>query len=71
FSAILDSNVTTLIAAATLFFVGTGTIKGFAVTLSVGILMSMFTAITVTRMMMDMLVDGKVITSTETKLLYK
>ncbi|KAF0133369.1 MAG: preprotein translocase subunit SecD [Candidatus Saganbacteria bacterium] len=71
FTAILDSNVTTVIAAATLFFVGTGTIKGFAITLSIGILVSMFTAITITRMLMDMMVDGKVLTSTETKLLYK
>jgi len=71
FAAILDSNVTTLIAAATLFFVGTGTIKGFAVTLSVGILASMFTAIVLTRMLMDMMVDGKVLTSPETRLLYK
>ncbi len=71
FAAILDSNVTTVIAAATLFFVGTGTIKGFAVTLSVGILVSMFTALTLTRMMMNMLIDGKVVTSTDSKLLYK
>jgi len=71
FAAILDSNVTTIIAAATLFFVGTGTIKGFAVTLSVGILVSMFTALVLTRMLMDMMVDGKVLTSPETRLLYK
>lgn len=71
FSAILDSNVTTIIAAATLFFVGTGTIKGFAVTLSVGILASMFTAIVLTRLMMNLLLDGKIITRPDTKLLYK
>jgi len=71
FAAILDSNVTTVIAAATLFFVGTGTIKGFAVTLSIGILVSMFTAIVLTRMLMEMMVDGKILTSTDTKLLYK
>lgn len=71
FSAILDANVTTLIAAATLFFVGTGTIKGFAVTLSVGILVSMFTAIVLTRMLLNMLVDGKVLTKTDTKLVYR
>lgn len=71
FSAILDSNVTTVIAALTLFFVGTGTIKGFAVTLTVGIAASMFTALTLTHMMMDMLVDGKVVTKTDSKLLYK
>ena len=51
FSAILDSNLTTLISALFLFQFGTGPIKGFAVTLTLGILCSMFTAITVTRMM--------------------
>ena len=71
FPAILDSNVTTIIAAVTLFFVGTGTIRGFAVTLTVGILASMFTALTLTHTMMNMLVDGKVVTKTDSKLLYK
>lgn len=71
FTAILDSNVTTIIAAGTLFFVGTGTIKGFAVTLTIGILASMFTAITLTRMMMEMMVDGKVIPNSDSKLVYK
>jgi len=49
FSTIVDANITTLIAAIVLFQFGTGPVKGFAVTLSVGILASMFTAITVTR----------------------
>ncbi|MFH1347222.1 MAG: protein translocase subunit SecD [Candidatus Margulisiibacteriota bacterium] len=71
FTAILDSNVTTIIAAATLFLVGTGTIKGFAVTLSVGIAASMFTAIFITRMLMNMLVDGKILSDSESKLVYK
>lgn len=71
FNAIIDSNVTTLIAAATLFFVGTGTIKGFAVTLSVGIAASMFTAIFITRMLLNMMVDGKVLANSETKMVYK
>lgn len=71
FTAILDSNVTTIIAAATLFFVGTGTIKGFAVTLSVGIAASMFTAIVITHLLLNMLVDGKVLSSGESKLVYK
>jgi protein-export membrane protein SecD len=70
-SAILDSNVTTVVAAATLFFVGTGTIKGFAVTLSVGIAASMFTAIVITRMLMNMMVDSKILPKSESKLLYK
>lgn len=71
FAAILDSNVTTLIAAATLFWLGTGTIKGFAVTLSVGIVASMFTSLTITHMMMNMSVDGKILNSPDSKLLYR
>lgn len=47
--AILDGNITTLIAGVILFILGTGTIKGFAQTLSIGILLSMFTALIVTR----------------------
>jgi len=53
FPAILDSNLTTLIAAALLFQFGTGPVKGFAVTLTLGILISMFTAIIVTRVIFD------------------
>jgi preprotein translocase subunit SecD len=71
FAAILDSNVTTVIGAVTLFFVGTGTIKGFAVTLTVGILASMFTALTLTHMMMNMIADGKIVAKPDSKLLYK
>lgn len=51
FVTILDSNLTTLIAAALLYYFGSGTIKGFAVTLTIGIIASMFTAIMATRMM--------------------
>ncbi len=57
-SAILDSNVTTLIAAAVLFMLGSGPIRGFAVTLSIGVLVSMFTAITVTRALVDSAAAG-------------
>jgi preprotein translocase subunit SecD len=71
FSAILDSNVTTIMAAAALFWLGTGTIKGFAVTLTIGILASMFTAITVTRMLLYMLVDSKILKSADSRLVYK
>ena len=46
---ILDANITTLIAALVLFWLGTGTIKGFAITLSIGIIVSMFSAITITQ----------------------
>jgi preprotein translocase subunit SecD len=53
FVTILDSNLTTLIAALFLFGFGTGPIKGFAVTLSIGLLVSMFTAIFVTRIIFD------------------
>jgi protein-export SecD/SecF family membrane protein len=48
--AILDGNITTLIAAIILYFMGTGTIKGFALTLIIGILLSMFTALVITRL---------------------
>ncbi|MCI5050365.1 MAG: protein translocase subunit SecD [Rickettsiales bacterium] len=51
FGTILDSNITTLIAAFILFYFGSGTVKGFAVTLSIGILSSMFSAILLTRLM--------------------
>jgi protein-export membrane protein SecD len=51
FSAILDANITTLIAAVVLYYVGTGPVRGFAVTLSIGIFTSVFTAITVTRLL--------------------
>ena len=49
---ILDANITTLIAAIVLFWLGTGTIKGFAVALSIGILVSMFSAITITKILL-------------------
>ena len=49
FSAIIDSNITTLIITMILFTLGTGPVKGFAVTLTIGILASMFTAITITK----------------------
>lgn len=52
-SAILDGNVTTLIAAAVLGVMGTGTIKGFAQTLALGIVVSMFTALVITRLIMN------------------
>jgi len=59
FTSILDSNLTTLIAAAFLFQFGTGPVKGFAVTLSLGILISMFTAIVVTHTVFDLVLAGK------------
>lgn len=59
FSTIADSNLTTLIAALVLFSFGTGPIKGFAVTLSLGILCSMFTAIMVSRAIINLLYGGR------------
>ncbi|MDX1496866.1 MAG: protein translocase subunit SecD, partial [Salinisphaeraceae bacterium] len=59
FSSIADANVTTLIAALVLFGFGTGPIKGFAVTLSIGIVTSMFTAIFGTRVLVNALYGGK------------
>ena len=58
-STIVDANITTLIAAIVLFNFGTGPIKGFAVTLSIGILTSMFTAIMVTRALINWRYGGK------------
>ena len=59
FSTIADANITTLIAALVLFSFGTGPVKGFAVTLSLGILSSMFTAITVSRAMVNLIYGGR------------
>ncbi len=59
FSTIFDANITTLIAAIILFAVGTGPIKGFAVTLSIGILTSMFTAIIGTRAVVNLAWGGR------------
>ncbi len=55
---ILDANVTTLITALILFQFGTGPVRGFATTLSIGILASMFTALFVTRLFMDLITTG-------------
>ena len=55
FSAIFDSNLTTFATAAILYYVGTGPVKGFAVTLSIGILISFFTAVFVTRVLFELM----------------
>lgn len=57
FAAILDGNITTLIIGLVLLFFGTGPVKGFAVTLSIGIILSMFTAIFVTKNLLEMVID--------------
>ena len=59
FSTIIDANITTLIAALILFAVGTGPIKGFAITLSIGIITSMFTAVVGTRTVVNAVWGGK------------
>ena len=53
-SAIVDGNITTLIAAVVLYIFGTGPIKGFAMTLALGIVVSMFTALVITRVIMKL-----------------
>jgi preprotein translocase subunit SecD len=59
FVTILDANLTTLIVAVILFAVGTGPVKGFAVTLSFGIITSMFTAIMLTRALVNLIYGGR------------
>ncbi|CDH46044.1 protein translocase subunit SecD [Candidatus Contendibacter odensensis] len=63
FDTILDSNITTLIAAIMLFGFGSGPIKGFAVTLSIGILTSMFTAVTGSRALVNLIYGGRKLTT--------
>lgn len=65
FGTIFDSNITTLFGGAALFILGSGPIKGFAVTLGVGIIISMFTAITVTRFLLKMIMQANVIKSSK------
>ncbi|HDZ48807.1 hypothetical protein LCGC14_0074250 [marine sediment metagenome] len=59
FTSIVDANITTLLVAVILFSIGTGPVKGFAVTLSIGILTSMFTALVVTRAMVNLVYGSK------------
>ncbi|WP_159818860.1 protein translocase subunit SecD [Colwellia sp. 20A7] len=59
FSTIIDANITTLIAALILFAVGTGPVKGFAVTLSIGIITSMFTSVIASRTIVNSIWGGK------------
>jgi preprotein translocase subunit SecD len=59
FVSILDANITTLIVAVILFLIGSGPVKGFAVTLSLGILTSMFTSIVMTRGLVNLIVGGR------------
>ena len=59
FSSIVDANITTLITAVILYAVGTGSIKGFAITTAIGVATSMFTAIVGTRAIVNLLYGGK------------
>jgi preprotein translocase subunit SecD len=61
FTTILDANLTTLIVAVILYGVGTGSVKGFAVTLAIGILTSMFTAIVGTRSIINLIYGGRAV----------
>jgi SecD/SecF fusion protein len=63
FGTILDSNLTTLIASIILIKMGTGPVRGFGVTLTIGIIVSMFTALVITRLMFDFLVNRNLIKS--------
>jgi preprotein translocase subunit SecD len=58
-TTIMDANITTLISAVVLFQFGTGAVKGFAVTLSLGVMASMFTAIVVSRLVFDYILDTR------------
>ncbi|MFA5060253.1 MAG: protein translocase subunit SecD [Candidatus Omnitrophota bacterium] len=71
FSAIFDSNITTLIAAFMLFQFGSGPIKGFAVTLAIGISSSLFTALTVTKTIFDTLIRTRLIKTVSMFQLFK
>ena len=59
FSTILDANITTMIVAIVLFSVGTGPVRGFAVTLSLGLLTSMLTGVTYTRAIVNWFYGGR------------
>ncbi len=60
FLAIIDANITTIIAAVVLYIFGTGTIQGFAITLAIGTVVSMFTAIFVTKYLLNLVVNLKI-----------
>jgi len=56
---ILDSNITTLLACAVLYYLGTGPVRGFAITLALGVMLSMFSAITVTKFLLNFLIRSE------------
>jgi preprotein translocase subunit SecD len=63
FTTVFDSHVTTMVGAAVLYSLGTGTVKGFALTLLIGTVFSLLTAVNVTRALVDVVVDNDVVTS--------
>jgi len=63
FTTVFDSHVTTIVGAGVLFFLGTGTVKGFALTLLIGTVFSLLTAVNVTRAFVDVTVDNDFATS--------
>lgn len=65
FSAVFDSHFTTIVGAGVLFMLGTGTVKGFAFTLFWGTVISLFTAVFITRFFVDVLVDNDALTTPE------
>jgi preprotein translocase subunit SecD len=65
FSAVFDSHFTTIVGAGVLYMLGTGTVKGFAFTLFLGTVVSLITAVFITRFFVDVLVDNNVLTSPE------
>ena len=67
FGTIFDANITTMIASVILIYMGKGPVKGFGVTLTIGILASMFTALFVTRLVVDMLLRAGIIGSEKSK----
>jgi preprotein translocase subunit SecD len=62
-SSILDSNITTIIAAIVLYSFGSGSVKGFALTLMIGIVLSIFTALTITRLLLNLAINMGLIKS--------
>jgi preprotein translocase subunit SecD len=65
FSAVFDSHFTTIVGAGVLYMLGTGTVKGFAFTLFWGTVVSLFTAVFITRFFVDTLVDNEILTTPE------
>ena len=65
FSAVFDSHFTTIVGAGVLYMLGTGTVKGFAFTLFWGTVVSLFTAVFITRFFVDVLVDNDILTAPE------